>query len=457
MTSYQVKFWDVKKIGDTAKGRWRVRWAVAGREHCRSFAAKPLADGFLTGLKNAAHDNQPFDETTGLPAAPRTAATPRSWYEHARGYAEMKWPHLAPKSRRSTAEALTTVTLALAAPRRRGAPAAKVLNRALFAWAFNPGTRHLTAPGDIAAALEWIAAASRPVTALNDPDAVRAVLGACARTQAGKPAAATTQRRKRSVFYNAVGYAVEQGLLDANPIDRIQWKAPEVAETVDRRVVASPAQIRALLAAVRGQGDRGRHLEAFYACVYYAALRPSEAVALRETDCHLPAAGWGRIDLAVSEPRAGRDWTDHGTARQARGLKHRAANEMRSIPIPPVLVQILTAHLQTFGTTPDGRLFRTARGGAVQDSAYSAVWQAARTAAFTSAQHASPLARRVYDLRHAAVSLWLNAGVPATEVARRAGHSVAVLLKVYAHCIDGQAHTVNNRIAEALDSDSSAA
>jgi hypothetical protein len=35
------------------------------------------------------------------------------------------------------------------------------------------------------------------------------------------------------------------------------------------------------------------------------------------------------------------------------------------------------------------------------------------------------------------VSLWLNSGVPATEVARRAGHDVAVLLKIYAHCIDG--------------------
>ena len=125
----------------------------------------------------------------------------------------MKWPHLAPKSRRSTAEALTTVTLALAT-RRRGAPGPKTLNRALFAWAFNPGTRNLTAPGDIAAALE-------------DPALLRAVLGACARTQVGTPAAATTHRRKRSVFYNAVGYAVEQGLLDANPIDRIQWKAPE--------------------------------------------------------------------------------------------------------------------------------------------------------------------------------------------------------------------------------------
>jgi hypothetical protein len=49
------------------------------------------------------------------------------------------------------------------------------------------------------------------------------------------------------------------------------------------------------------------------------------------------------------------------------------------------------------------------------------------------------------------VSLWLNSGVPATEVARRAGHGVAVLLKVYAHCIDGQADAANQRITDALD------
>jgi hypothetical protein len=51
-----------------------------------------------------------------------------------------------------------------------------------------------------------------------------------------------------------------------------------------------------------------------------------------------------------------------------------------------------------------------------------------------------------------AVSLWLNSGVPATEVARRAGHGVAVLLRVYAHCIDGQATAANQRIADALGS-----
>jgi hypothetical protein len=51
------------------------------------------------------------------------------------------------------------------------------------------------------------------------------------------------------------------------------------------------------------------------------------------------------------------------------------------------------------------------------------------------------------------VSLWLNAGVPATEVARRAGHGVALLLKVYANCVDGQAGAPNQRIGDALDGD----
>jgi hypothetical protein len=41
----------------------------------------------------------------------------------------------------------------------------------------------------------------------------------------------------------------------------------------------------------------------------------------------------------------------------------------------------------------------------------------------------------------------------AAEVARRAGHSVVVLLKIYAHCIDGQADAANKRITDALDGD----
>jgi integrase len=292
--------------------------------------------------------------------------------------------------------------------------------------------------------------ASLPVADLEDTATVRLALAACARNLTGKPAAGSIQRRKRSVFYNALGYAVEQGHLPANPVDRIQWTTPAVTQTVDRRVVVSPAQARNLLAAVRGLSGRGQHLEAFHGCLYFAALRPSEAVMLRESDLHLPRNGWGRIVLAASTSRAGTAWTDHGTARQERGLKHRAAHETRTIPIPPELVKLLRAHIKRYGTTPDERIFQTARGGILQDSAYGPVWTEARKHALTSAQCRSPLGRRPYDLRHAAVSLWLNSGVPATEVARRAGHGVAVLLKIYAHCIDGQADAANKRITDPL-------
>ena len=216
------------------------------------------------------------------------------------------------------------------------------------------------------------------------------------------------------------------------------------------RVVVSPAQAGTLLTAVGRLGQRGEHLKAFFAVLYYAALRPSEAVMLREADLHLPKTGWGRIVLAASASRAGRAWTDEGTARQERGLKHRADNETRTIPIPPVLVRLLRAHIKRYGTTLDGRIFQTARGGILQDSGYNEVWDQARREALTPAQYRSPLGCRPYDLRHAAVSLWLNSGVPATEVARRAGHGVAVLLKIYAHCIDGQATAANQRVAEAL-------
>ena len=75
-----------------------------------------------------------------------------------------------------------------------------------------------------------------------------------------------------------------------------------------------------------------------------------------------------------------------------------------------------------------------------------------RADVLTEAQQASPLARVPYHLRHAAVSLWLNAGVPATQVAEWAGHSFPVLLKVYAQCIDGQEEAAKRRIDAALHS-----
>jgi hypothetical protein len=65
----------------------------------------------------------------------------------------------------------------------------------------------------------------------------------------------------------------------------------------------------------------------------------------------------------------------------------------------------------------------------LEESTYHRVWRKAREGALSAAEFNSPLARRQYDLRHAAV--------PATQVAEWAGHSVAVLLQIYAKRLAG--------------------
>jgi integrase len=243
----------------------------------------------------------------------------------------------------------------------------------------------------------------------------------------GSPAAVQTVRRKRAVLYNVLAWAVERGQFSDRPVDAVAWKRPKVSKSVDRRVVVNPGQARELLTTVTYVGGyrraRGRRLWAFFACLYYAGLRPGEALGLRASDCHLPEKGWGSLVVWETRPTAGRRWTDTGQSHDRRGLKNRPQDDIRHVPIPPVLIRSLRAHLNEFGTSVDGRLFTNERGGIPGASTYSRVWTEARLLALTPDQVASPMAARPYDLRHAALSTWLNSGVDPTEVAERAGNS----------------------------------
>jgi integrase len=132
-------------------------------------------------------------------------------------------------------------------------------------------------------------------------------------------------------------------------------------------------------------------------------------------------------------PLTWRDRACLGSYQQGHGRaapQYRAAHETRTIPIPPELVRLLRAHIRRYGTTPDGRIFQTARGGIIQDSAYSAVGAEARKKALT--EPAVPFAAGLPPVRPAArrgVAV-AELQVPMTEVARRPGHGLAVLLKV---------------------------
>ena len=122
------------------------------------------------------------------------------------------------------------------------------------------------------------------------------------------------------------------------------------------------------------------------------------------------------------------------------------------VPIPPELVQLLLWHIATFGVASDGRLFRSTKTRRCHRLHHVQQGSAGGSpSGLSPVQVRSPLARGPYDLRHAALSLWLNNGVPATEVAARAGQSVEVLLRVYAKCIDGDEAIMNARIEAALE------
>ena len=114
-------------------------------------------------------------------------------------------------------------------------------------------------------------------------------------------------------------------------------------------------------------------------------------------------------------------------------------------------MKILRAHLAEYGTAEDGRLFAREDGEKIRPATYAKIGADARRDVLTKVQYDSPLGKRPYDLRHACVSTWLNAGVPAPQVAEWAGHSVEMLLSAYAKCVDGQEDLARKRIEQALD------
>ncbi|MGC5015230.1 tyrosine-type recombinase/integrase [Streptosporangium sp. DT93] len=456
-TSYKVKFWGVrtntKPQGQGKKPRivsHTVRWTVGNREKSATFKTKGLAESFLSQLRQAAKNGEAFDLSSGLPASMVEAKDARTWYGFAVAYVHAWWPHAAAKSREGMTDALANVTAVLMND-LPGRPDAETIRRALREFSFLPEDRRPVPSPEIARAVRWLEAASLPLSALEEAKHTRAALESLALMLNGKAAATSTYRRKRAVFHHVLEYAVELGELPANPLHRVKLRKAKSGGEIDRRSVVNPAQARELLTAVTYVGrSRGQMLAALFACMYFGGLRPGEAAGLRKKDCHLPASGWGLLTLERTKPQSNKRFTDSGETHDERGLKHRGEKETRPVPIPPELVAILRDHIDRHGVAADGRLFRTRTGGLISGSAYAKVWKEARTYAFTPDQVASPLAGRPYDLRHAAVSLWLNAGVHAPEAAERAGHGVDVMLRVYAKCIDGQREVANQRILAAL-------
>lgn len=392
--TYQVRVWALKQT----KGRrrpWGVRWVTAGKEHSEWFTTKALAESFRTDLIKAQRTGEPFDVETGLPTSLMRRERARTLFEVAESYVDKLWEAGAPPNTRRSAVMHLSAAVPLFVRPLDHRPPRDELQRLLSTRLLPPPHRSLELSMAEAAAASWLRRASRPVGELVEGPEAEALLAASGR----QPAAGRWLRRPGTpddrFWHRALAFAVESGWLDANPLSARRLPLAGGAGLVDPRVVVNPAQARQLLAAVAyviaprrpDHSDRGVRLQAFFCCLYYAGLRPSEALGLRRADCVLPAEGWGELRLNRARPGVSGDHYRDVGGGYDRPLKHRRAEAVRVVPIPPVLVEALRSHIAAFGTTADGRLFRGVNGAPdVPASVYGDVWSRAREIALSAEQ-----------------------------------------------------------------------
>ncbi|WP_435582076.1 tyrosine-type recombinase/integrase [Amycolatopsis thermoflava] len=463
-TSYEVRIWNIKTRTNSA-GKvtsYGVVWSVAGQRFYRSFKVAAQADSFRAEMLAAQRRGEAFDTVTGRPVTFARQVNNVNWYALTCDYVDMKWPDLAATARQTVAEALIRVAPVFV-PKGKSAPTAKEIRSALRQWGYNTELRGSSeVPSDALRTLEWCSRHMLPASKVTEPDVLRSLQRAVTKRLDGRPFAPTVARKTRSVVWNLLDYAVEKGVLEANPLATVKWTAmPKGKRKVDKRAVPNPIQARTLLAAVRETKRSGPRLVAFFGAMYYSALRPEEVVALNKRNVSIPEPtwnaekekyefGWGEFHLDEASPHVGARWTDSGKPRDQRQLKSRAAGEGRTVPCPPELTELIWRHVQRYGYGDDGRLFCSERGGEIPMITYTRAWRAARKLALTKEAQATPLARRPYDLRHAAVSTWLSGGVDPATVAEWAGHSLSVLMEIYAACLYGQDVVARRQVQAAL-------
>ena len=247
----------------------------------------------------------------------------------------------------------------------------------------------------------------------------------------GTQMAGNTANRVRIVARACVHSAIAAGAVAADvwpqrSKSRARRKVARTKRSVDIRTLPSPAVMAAAIDAIVTQQPASKTYRVMTAVAYYAGLRPSEVVMLRVRSVELPAQGWGRVDVTEADI----SFDEPGEPKTGP----------RSVPIPPVLVNIPREWTNDNGlVAPDRLLFRTRNNTMPSGSNWARAWHRA-----LESVGQPPL--RVYDCRHAAATTWLRAGMPLGETARRLGHSVETLVTTYIGALDDEQHIANQRL-----------
>jgi integrase len=230
-------------------------------------------------------------------------------------------------------------------------------------------------------------------------DLTPAVVAGFRREMETHGARAPTVLRALAILGSVLSEAVRQGQVATSPT-----RAVSRPRQTRRRAARppTPERVEIIRAALDSDVDR-----ALVTLLAYVGLRPQEAL----------AASWGDLTsgkLVVDAAKTGRT---------------------RVVPLLPIVRRELAElHLHDGRPGPAAPIISTNAGECWSDSRF-------RSFRRHRWSKVAP-GMRPYDLRHAYVSLMIQAGHTVVEVAKWAGHSPAVCLGTYAHLFD----TVTERV-----------
>lgn len=264
----------------------------------------------------------------------------------------------------------------------------------------------------------------------------------------GGPVAAAVLNRRRSALNHCLKRAVRLDRLAANPVPMVDRSAPTAPQVrrVEKEALPGLGAALEFCEKVRDYGREGRRYAVSFLVILLAGLRPSEVALLHNVDLYLPERGWGHVNVWGGTVVAGRRYTDTDRAWADQDQKWRTPEaEARKVPIPARLVAELRAYLTEFGTADDGRVFVNSRSNPLTPNNTGKAWRTVRDLMWPPLRdsHGNIRDRRFqanrfyelvpYDFRHLQAGLLLAApGISDAEAARRLGHSVDMLRKVYA-------------------------
>jgi len=402
---------------------WVVRWTVGRRCFSEAFRLRAQADAYRSRLMTALGDGATFDPTSGRPEAwDREQLSVAAWAEQ---WIQGEWASWAPRTRRSTVEAIATVLPILCSPR-----APELTEEA--EQRLRAETRAWLVPGE-APMPEHLRRWSLQLEALDATVCRSADLGLTTRRD-GRPMAATTATRYRMTVRAMLAAAVSAGVLAEVTWPRTSRRrtSQKIVTPIDVRLLPNPEEVVAAIERITSDQPGSHGYRVLCYLVYFAGMRPGEARALHVEDLTLPPTGWGSIEVHRALKDAGEAFT---AGHELEGTTKTGSR--RRVPIPPELVSVLRAWV---GERASGLLVQTRSGGPVSHTNLSRAWRRARGDGDW----------RLYDLRHACATQWIHSGVDIGKVAERLGHSPDLTFKVYYGAMKGDDERANERISAYL-------